>query len=519
MKQYLILALLFIAPAIRAQQPVIHTDTELLDVVPGQFFVRYYSNSQRKHPPSLRTLSEYPELAAELVTADSRDIGLLMADPAVRYIEPVPRRYAASLKKAQLQPNQNNGLYGLVVTKVTEVHARGIDGTGIKIGVADTGIDYRHPDIAPNYRGGIDTISGDSDPWWNEDPQETHGTHVAGTIIAAHNELGVLGIAYKAELYHARVLGPRGGSSASVIDGVRWLVEQAGCRIINLSLGGGRKSKTEEDFYNLMHSKGVLVIAAAGNEAKDKLSFPARYVVNIAVGAVDRNQVLASFSNTGKNIDVVAPGVSVLSTVPQNTSNEAFVEADSTISANPLMFAGLTSDNGITGTLVDCKIGKPNEFPQSIAGQIALIERGELSFREKVDNAMKAGAAGVIIYNNTVGNFVGTLGSPTADGGRSWIPAISVSNFDGEKLKASLNKRVTLFNQLSSWDTASGTSMATPHVTGIVALIWAANPALTNTQVEEILKSTAKDLGNPGYDKSFGFGLVDASAAVSKAGK
>ncbi|MCS6885026.1 MAG: S8 family serine peptidase [Blastocatellia bacterium] len=72
---------------------------------------------------------------------------------------------------------------------------------------------------------------------------------------------------------------------------------------------------------------------------------------------------------------------------------------------------------------------------------------------------------------------------------------------------------------MSSWDTASGTSMATPHVTGIVALIWAANPALTNTQVEEILKSTAKDLGNPGYDKSFGFGLVDASAAVSKAGK
>ena len=84
------------------------------------------------------------------------------------------------------------------------------------MGVADTGIDYTHPDIAPNYRGGIDTFTPDNDPiwemFWDADwgwwVVETHGTHVAGTILAANNSLGVLGVAYSANLYQARMMGP-----------------------------------------------------------------------------------------------------------------------------------------------------------------------------------------------------------------------------------------------------------------------------------------------------------------------
>ncbi len=524
MKKYfillLILSTLFLntPTTLHAEEPALElSPAEALDVVPGQFFIGYHYQSKRRH--SVKVLSNYSEIGAELVAADARDLSLLLADPSVRYIEPVPMRYAYSLKNVQLQPDMNNGLYGLVAVKALETHARGINGTGIKVGVADTGIDYKHPDIAPNYRGGIDTISGDSDPWWNEDPGETHGTHVAGTILAADNGLGVLGVAYGAELYHARVLGPRGGSAASVMDGVRWLVEQAGCRVINLSLGGGRKSKTEEDFYKLMHSKGALVVAAAGNESEQKLSFPARYAINIAVGAVNSSNEIAGFSNTGKNIDVVAPGVGILSSVPLNTSSEAFVEAGSTISATPFAFAGLTEDNGLAGLLVDCKLGNAKDFPSSVAGQIALIQRGELTFAEKVTNAMKAGATGVIIYNNATGGFLGTLGSATAEGGKKWIPAVAVSDSAGQTLKANLGKSITVFNQLSSWDSYNGTSMATPHVSGVVALIWSANPSLTNVQVEELLKSTTTDLGTSGYDKVYGAGLVNASAAVAKAGK
>src|ERR1043166_1942000 len=107
-------------------------------------------------------------------------------DPRVEYIEPVPMRYPLSLSTEQLVPSLSNGLYGLITTKAIAAQRRGVTGEGINVGVADTGIDYTHPDIAPNYKGGIDTLKeGDNDPFWNNDPNEAHGTHVAGTILAA----------------------------------------------------------------------------------------------------------------------------------------------------------------------------------------------------------------------------------------------------------------------------------------------------------------------------------------------
>lgn len=130
-------------------------------------------------------------------------------------------RQPSGLSQSQAVPALDNRLYGLITTRATETHARGVTGTGIKVGVADTGLDYTHPDIAPVYKGGIDTVSDDNDPWWNNDVNEAHGTHVAGTIVAAQNSSGVYGVAYSAELYHARVLGPNGGYSSVIMAGVR----------------------------------------------------------------------------------------------------------------------------------------------------------------------------------------------------------------------------------------------------------------------------------------------------------
>ncbi|HJU44750.1 MAG TPA: S8 family serine peptidase [Vicinamibacterales bacterium] len=503
---------LFAAVSVQAQQP---------DVEPGHYFVAFRGAPTAADVAMLRSQGAavrrtFAEVRA--VEIIGGNVGAVRSNPRVEYVEPVPRRYALGLADSQLAPSLSNGLYGLLTTKAADAHSRGVTGTGINVGVADTGLDYTHPDIAANYRGGIDTVgAGDNDPSWNNDPNETHGTHVAGTIVAVNNTAGVLGVAHAANLYHARVLGPTGGTASDVMQGVRWLIENAGCKVVNLSLGGGLSSRTEENFYKEMRAKGALVVAAAGNDGRKRLSYPAAYTVNISVGAVDLNNTLASFSNTGRGLDLVAPGVGVLSSVPAGQGSEASVSASATHQAFGLEFAGNT--NGTTATLVAAGLGRTGEFPADVAGNIALIQRGDISFAEKVTNAMNAGAVAAVIYNNVAGDFTGTLGSATTADGRVWVPAVSVSDASGATLVAQAQSTGTVVNQISSWDHFDGTSMATPHTTGAIALIWSADPALANSTVEQHLFSTATDLGGAGYDTLYGHGIINASAAVAKAGK
>jgi subtilisin family serine protease len=488
---------------------------------PNEFFVAFHAGVTRDNVAAVRSLGanvykQFPEVAAIAVKTDNpRVVEALQRSLRVSYVEQVPMRYKLGLSDAQLAPTTSNGLYGLITTKATTVHGRGVTGTGINVGVADTSLDYNHPDIFANYKGGIDTVgTGDSDPI--NDDGETHGTHVAGTILGVNNTQGVYGVAYKANLYHARVLGPNGGSSSDIMEGVRHLVEVRGCKVINLSLGGGFKSRTEENFYKEMRSKGALVVAATGNDGTTRLSYPAAYAVNIAVGAVDKNNVVASFSNRGTNIDVVAPGVGVLSSVPKGQGFESSVTTVSTFTSFGMEFAGTTA--GTTGLLVNCGIGQTSDFPARIDGKVALIQRGTIDFATKVTNAMNAGAVAAIIYNNTAGDFGGTLGAATTADGRAWVPAVSVSDTTGATLLRQVGTNSTVVNKVSDWDHYDGTSMATPHTAGVLALIWSANQALSNTTVESYLFSTCTDLGAAGYDTTYGRGIVNADAAVAKTG-
>src|SRR5207248_2184741 len=232
---------------------------------------------------------------------------------------------------------------------------------------------------------------------------------------------------------------------------------------------------------------------------------------NISVGAVDKTNAHASFSNTGRGLDVSAPGVAVLSSVPMGTGSEASVTAGSgSIGAIGMEFAGTTTANGVSGTLVDCGIGNPADFPAGMAGKIALIQRGTLSFADKVTNATNAGAAAAIIYNNVAGDLSGTLGAAG-----NWIPAVGVSDTAGASLKTQTGTTVTVLNQVSNWALFDGTSMATPHVAGALAVIWSKHPSALNTAVENALYSTATDLGAPGYDTTFGYGLINVAAAAN----
>ena len=455
---------------------------------------------------------EFPELrVVEVSQRNPNAIAALAQNPNVEYVEEVPLRYKMDLGSAQAVPSLANGLYGLLTTKATTAHGRGWTGTGIVVGFADTQLDIAHPDIAGNLNQSTNCVSSNpcSGSGWQNDG-ETHATHVAGTILGVNNSQGVLGVAYGAKLVHARVLAPGGGSTSDIMRGVTWLKDH-GAKIVNLSLGGGSKSRTEENFYKAMRNTyGVIVVAATGNSGTNIVSFPAGYAINVAVGAVDVNDVVASFSQRGKNIDITAPGVLVLSSVPAGTGHEASVTAGSEYRAFGMEFSGAT--NSISGNLVNCGIGNPGECGAGISGNIALIQRGTLDFATKVTNAMNQGAVAAIIYNNAAGDFTGTLGAAG-----SWVPAVSVSDATGAALLSQASG--TVVNKVSSWDHYDGTSMATPHAAGVFALLWAANPTMTANAIETTIKNNCDDKGAAGYDTIYGYGRVNADKALIATGK
>ena len=471
----------------------------------------------RFHGRLRRDLGAWQIAALELPAAE---VAALRRAPGVARVEPDPVYRAAALALAELTPALDNGLYGLVLTRAVEAQARHVTGEGARVCIVDSGIDAKHPDLAAAYRGGFDLVDGDENPDIGADPGlGGHGTMVAGVVAAAVNRKGVRGIAPSAEIRHARVLGPDGTAAGSdIMAAVRRLVEDEGCRIVNLSLGTNQRSEVEEGFYRqLLARHDALIVAATGNDGAATVGYPAAYPGVVAVGAVDRNAALADFSNTGVDVDLVAPGVNVLSSVPRGSGGEAYVVSGRAWPATAFTYGGFTAGSGTKGKLVDCGTGNtPGEFPRKVRGNVALMRRGDAFFSVKVENAMNAGARAAVIYNNVAEEVRGTLQAETASDGRPWIPAVLVSLDDGEYLRAH-PKRSTVFNGPTDWDSANGTSFAAPYVAGAAALLLSVDPTLTRDQMLALLESTALDLGQPGADVQFGSGLIDADAATRAA--
>jgi subtilisin len=207
----------------------------------------------------------------------------------------------------------------------------------------------------------------------------------------------VVGVAPQVSLYIAKALDASGVGSTSNLVAALDAATRNGVDVVNMSLGSPFSSKTLQSACNRANNAGVLLVAAAGNEALSILDVPARYTSVVSVGAIDAGNQRATFSNYSKNLTLCAPGVGVLSTMPT--------------------------------------------YPVTLTG--------------------------------------------------------------------------ALYGYQMYYDGLSGTSMACPHVVGVAALVMAAHPTWTNVQVRQQLTATATDLGAPGRDKYYGYGLVNAAAAVN----
>jgi subtilisin len=273
------------------------------------------------------------------------------------------------------------------------VHAAGNKALNVPVAIIDTGIDYKHPDLGGclgascKVAGGFDFVNSDADPL----DDEGHGTHVAGTVAALDNDVGVIGVAPEAKLYALKVLNSSGsGSFSDIIKALEWVVNNGTIKITNNSYGSSTDPGTlVKAAFDNAYAAGVLHIAAAGNSGScagknDSVGYPAKYSSVVAVAATNSSDTRPCWSSSGSAVEISAPGVSINST----------------------------------------KLG-----------------------------------GGYVVY--------------------------------------------------------SGTSMASPHVAGVAALVLGTGASLTNVQIRDILTSTTQDLGAAGRDSLYGFGLVNAVAAVA----
>ncbi len=281
----------------------------------------------------------------------------------------------------------------------------------------DTGIDRNHEDLSSNMwvnkneipNNGIDDDNNgyvDDYNGWNfegntNDPMDDngHGTHTAGTIAGiGNNSLGVVGVNWQSNIMALKFLDRNGnGSTSNAVKALQYAADN-GARISSNSWGCNCQSQAVDDALKYEHDKGMVIIAAAGNNNADALDFsPANNDNVITVGAIDTTDARASFSNYGQKIDVVAPGVDILST------------------------------------------------------------------------------------------------------------------------KSSINSICTSTTVGTNYCRLSGTSMATPHVAGLAALLLAKNPNLSNEEVRQIIRANVYDLGPVGKDTNFGYGLINVGNSVASA--
>ena len=329
----------------------------------------------------VRVIDELTGLDAVVVSVSDPDrfIEEVSQAPGIRFVErdipvyaldlpayvPDDRRYAE-----QWAPGEIGAEYAWSIERGEN---------NVIIAVIDTGIDYTHPDMGNYIVGGYDWINNDDDPM----DDHGHGTHCAGIAAAvSNNAQGIAGIS-QSGIMAEKVLDFGGSGTSSITAAAIRHAADNGADVISMSLGAAEPSRIVEEACRYAWEKGCILVAASGNGGANLINYPAAYDTVIAVGSVGKTGLCSPFSNYGTNLELVAPGESILSTAPGNT-----------------------------------------------------------------------------------------------------------------------------------YSLKSGTSMACPHVSGVAALVLSRYPGMSNLEVRQRLADTADDLGSPGKDTRYGYGQVNALAAL-----
>lgn len=219
---------------------------------------------------------------------------------------PYKREECLSLQEAKQKAGWNITAFDL--PKVWELS----QGEGVVIAVLDTGCQLDHPDLGGSLLPGINFVNPGTPIDGNG-----HGTHVTGTLVAENNDIGVVGVCPKAKVRPVKVLDDKGnGNLLNVAKGIRWAIEQK-VDLISMSLGAPCPVAQVRKAIQAAETAGIPCFVAAGNAGNTKeVFYPSNYPETIAIGATDINMRRASFSNTGQNLDFMAPGVDIFSTVP-----------------------------------------------------------------------------------------------------------------------------------------------------------------------------------------------------------
>ncbi|MEH6936742.1 S8 family serine peptidase [Bacillus sp. JJ664] len=475
-------------------------------------------------------------------------------------------------KNDQLKADEANVANYTPYDALDRLHEEGFTGKGIKVGILDTGMDYNHPDLKDAYKGGYDFVNNDQDPmettfedWKKSGHPEfngnayytEHGTHVAGIIGGrgkADSEYKTIGAAPEADLYAYRVLGPYGGGTTdAIIAGIDRAVKD-GMDVINMSLGATINDPlyaTSIAVNNAVLS-GVTTVVAAGNSG-DKmytLGTPGAAALALTVGASSIALDVYQYAGVqdGKNYSTRQ--------LARNYKDD------------------LTQLKGKTYQLVDVGLANPADFNgKDVNGKIAFIKRGNFALIDKIKNAKANGAVGVLMYNDEANKAEGAIQSFLGESVDA-IPAFSVSNDEGNSILAAIKagktdftfgdftKLQTVGDELATFSSRgpsrvnydmkpevtapgvsilstvpfyindksvdgtkpedykygyarlSGTSMATPYVAGVSALLKQSNKDLEPADIKSILMNTADPLSKDYSVYEVGSGRVDAFEAI-----
>jgi thermitase len=320
--------LLILAPGSKgepAAQPGVDNDPEGAPYVAGELLVAYEPGTSEKAEETVvrrsgaQTLEDLPgEVRLVSFPAIRREASEAVRERALaRALEYLGHKSGVVavdynyLLEPYFMPNDPRlaNQWGLTSTRFGGAW-NAAKGSGAKVAIVDSGVYSEHPDIG-RILAQRDFVEGDA----VADDDFGHGTHVTGIAGAlTGNGKGVAGGCFKCGLLIAKVMDARGSATASrVVEGINWSVNH-GADVVNLSLGGTANSSVVRTVVNRAYGRGVVVVAAAGNERTNVPVYPAAYSTAIAVSATTADDKLARFSNRGDWVDLAAPGTDILST-------------------------------------------------------------------------------------------------------------------------------------------------------------------------------------------------------------